>query len=146
MANLFTGLGLKKGDRVAVQAEKSAPALAIYAACLRAGLVLLPLNTAYTVNELEYFLGDAEPGLVICDPARAEAVRAVLPEGAALLTLAADGSGSPDRPGRPDCRRSTPPCPAPPMILPQFSTPRAPPAAPRAQCSATAICCPTHRR
>lgn len=72
MANVFDAQGLQKGDRVAVQVAKSVPALVIYAACLRAGLVLLPLNTAYTVPELAYFLGDAEPRLVICDPASAE--------------------------------------------------------------------------
>ncbi|MFW2587436.1 malonate--CoA ligase [Sagittula sp. SSi028] len=94
MAHVFDGLGLKKGDRVAVQVGKSVPALAIYAACLRSGLVLLPLNTAYTVAELEYFLGDAEPGLVVCDPAKADGLQPILPEGATLLTLDATGAGT----------------------------------------------------
>ncbi|MGP6087151.1 malonate--CoA ligase [Antarctobacter jejuensis] len=94
MANLFSDLGLKKGDRVAVQVQKSAPALAIYAACLRSGLVLLPLNTAYTASELGYFLGDAEPGLVVCDPSRADGLADLLPEGATLLTLDAQGEGT----------------------------------------------------
>ncbi|MBF52220.1 MAG: malonyl-CoA synthase [Confluentimicrobium sp.] len=94
MANVFAELKLQKGDRVAVQVGKSVPALAIYAACLRSGLVLLPLNTGYTVSELDYFLQDAEPGLVVCDPAQADALHAILPDGATLLTLDAQGAGS----------------------------------------------------
>jgi malonyl-CoA/methylmalonyl-CoA synthetase len=68
LANYFSQLALKKGDRVAVQVKKSPRALMIYLACLRAGLIYLPLNTGYTSAELEYFLSDAKPALVICDP------------------------------------------------------------------------------
>ncbi|KUP94588.1 malonate--CoA ligase [Tritonibacter horizontis] len=94
MANVFDAQGLQKGDRVAVQVSKSVPALVIYAACLRAGLVLLPLNTAYTVTEIAYFLGDAEPALVICDPSKANGLTPILPKGAALVTLDSAGAGS----------------------------------------------------
>ena len=66
--------GVEPGDRVAVQVEKSVPALVLYLACIRAGAVFLPLNTAYTLAELEYFLGDAEPTLVVCDPAKRDGV------------------------------------------------------------------------
>jgi malonyl-CoA/methylmalonyl-CoA synthetase len=93
LANVFAGLGLAKGDRVAVQVAKSPMALAIYAACVRSGLVLLPLNTAYTTSELSYFLGDAEPRLVICAGKDAASMTEIL-NGAALLTLNADGTGS----------------------------------------------------
>jgi malonyl-CoA/methylmalonyl-CoA synthetase len=93
LANVFTGLGFEKGDRVALQVAKSPLALAVYAACLRSGLVLLPLNTAYTTSEVAYFLGDAEPRLVICDDKDAPALREIL-NGAALLTLNGDGTGS----------------------------------------------------
>ncbi|CUH65878.1 Long-chain-fatty-acid--CoA ligase [Thalassovita gelatinovora] len=93
LANVFAEIGLTKGDRVALQVAKSPEALAVYAACLRSGLVLLPLNTAYTTSELAYFLGDAEPGLVICDAEDAVAMTGIL-KGAALHTLNADGSGS----------------------------------------------------
>ena len=55
-ANALTSLGLSKGDRVAVQVEKSVEIIAIYAACAQAGLVFLPLNTAYTPTELAYFI------------------------------------------------------------------------------------------
>jgi malonyl-CoA/methylmalonyl-CoA synthetase len=60
--------GVVPGDRVAVQVEKSWQNLALYLACLRAGAVYLPLNTAYPLAELEYFLGDAEPAFVVVRP------------------------------------------------------------------------------
>ena len=67
--------GVKPGDRVAAQTEKSVPGLVLYLATVRAGAVYLPLNTAYTLNELEYFITDAEPSLVVCDPAKARGHR-----------------------------------------------------------------------
>ena len=69
LANVLVGLGVEPGDRVAVQVEKSPEAILLYLACVRAGAVFLPLNTAYTPNEIAYFLGDAEPRVFICDPA-----------------------------------------------------------------------------
>ena len=68
---------VKPGDRVAVQVEKSVPALILYLATVRAGAVFLPLNTAYTLNELDYFIGDAEPSLVVCDPSKADGIAAI---------------------------------------------------------------------
>ena len=68
LAATLERLGVRPGDRVAVQVEKSVPALMLYLACVRAGAVYLPLNTAYTLNEIEYFVGDAEPSLVVSDP------------------------------------------------------------------------------
>ncbi|WP_180683560.1 malonate--CoA ligase [Tepidicella baoligensis] len=66
MANLLASLGLPEGARVAVQVNKSVEAMALYLATLRAGLVFLPLNTAYQKAEIEYFIGDAEPAVVVC--------------------------------------------------------------------------------
>ncbi|OZI42073.1 malonyl-CoA synthase [Bordetella genomosp. 5] len=66
MANLLASLKLPKGARVAVQVEKSPEALLLYLATLRAGYVYLPLNTAYRESEIEYFLGNAEPDVVVC--------------------------------------------------------------------------------
>ena len=66
IANFLSQQGVKKGDRVAVQVEKSPHVLFLYLACLRAGFVYLPLNTAYTKNELSYFLENAEPTVVVC--------------------------------------------------------------------------------
>ena len=60
-ANHMVARGVKPGDRVAAQTEKSVAALELYLATVRAGAVFLPLNTAYTLNELDYFIGDAEP-------------------------------------------------------------------------------------
>jgi len=66
LANLLQSLNLPEGARVAVQVEKSPEALLLYLATLRAGLVYLPLNTAYRESEIEYFLGNAEPSVVVC--------------------------------------------------------------------------------
>ncbi len=68
-ASLFTALGLVPGDRVAVQVEKSPEALLLYLGCLRAGLVYLPLNSAYQGPEVRYFLENAEPRAVVAQPA-----------------------------------------------------------------------------
>ena len=71
IANWLESLKLKRGDRVAVQVEKSPECLMLYLATLRAGLVYVPLNTAYQRAEIDYFLRDAEPAVVVCTPARA---------------------------------------------------------------------------
>ncbi len=67
-ANALVRLGVEPGDRVAAQVDKSTDVIVLALACLRAGAALLPLNTAYTLAELEYFLGDAEPALTVCRP------------------------------------------------------------------------------
>jgi len=95
MANVLVNSGVKPGDRVAAQTEKSVPGLVLYLAAVRAGAVYLPLNTAYTLNELEYFITDAEPSLVVFDPSKAEAIGSIAAKvGAKVLTLGADGQGS----------------------------------------------------
>ena len=66
MANLLQGLGIPKGSRVAVQVEKSPEALFLYLATLKAGYVYLPLNTAYQAAEIEYFIQNAEPAVMVC--------------------------------------------------------------------------------
>ncbi len=68
MANLLASLKLPVGSRVAVQVEKSVEAMMLYLATLRAGYVFLPLNTAYQSAEIEYFIGNAEPAVVVCSP------------------------------------------------------------------------------
>ena len=67
-ANLLSGLGVQPGDRITAQADKSAELIFLYLACIRMGAVNQPLNTAYTLSELEYFLRDAEPAIVVCRP------------------------------------------------------------------------------
>lgn len=95
-AAALSALGVKPGDRVAVQAEKSAEFVFLYLGAVRAGAVFLPLNTAYTATEVAYFLSDAEPSLFVCDPARAEALEPVARDAgtATIRTLGADGRGS----------------------------------------------------
>ncbi|MEM9629770.1 MAG: malonyl-CoA synthase [Pseudomonadota bacterium] len=95
IAHVMTRNGLKPGDRVAAQVQKSPQALALYAACVQAGLVFLPLNTAYTVDELSYFIENSGASLIVCD-AGSEPDLAPIAEdlGARIETLNADGSGS----------------------------------------------------
>ena len=64
-ASLLADLGLQKGDRVAVQVEKSPEALMLYLGCLRGGYVFLPMNTAYREDEVDYLVGNAEPALIV---------------------------------------------------------------------------------
>ncbi|HWP12993.1 MAG TPA: malonyl-CoA synthase [Ramlibacter sp.] len=69
IANLLLALKLPEGSRVAVQVEKSVEAMLLYLATLRAGYVFLPLNTAYRSAEIEYFIGNAQPAVVVCSAA-----------------------------------------------------------------------------
>jgi malonyl-CoA/methylmalonyl-CoA synthetase len=77
LANALVRLGVESGDRVAVQVEKSAEALLLYLASIRAGAVFLPLNPAYALREVEYFVQDAEPKLVVCTPAKRDDVERI---------------------------------------------------------------------
>ena len=95
IANVLVARGIKVGDRVAAQTEKSVESLVLYLATVRAGAIYLPLNTAYTLNELEYFIGDAEPTLVVCDPAKAGGIALLAAKvGAGVETLDAAGKGT----------------------------------------------------
>lgn len=104
MAARLAALGVEPGDRVATQVEKSAEALLVYLACVRRGAIYLPLNTAYTMAELDYFVGDAEPRLLVVSP-ETEGAAAGLAERhrARLVTLgtANDGSLLDDLPAEP---------------------------------------------
>ncbi len=95
MANALAALGVAPGDRIAVQVEKSPANLVLYLASLRAGAVYLPLNTAYTLAEVGYFVGDAEPALIVCDPAARAGMQALAASsGARVEALDAAGQGS----------------------------------------------------
>jgi hypothetical protein len=89
-------LGAAPGERIAVQVEKSRTAVLLYLAALRAGVIFVPLNTAYTAAEIGYFLGDAEPVILVCDPASVEALGPLAAEAGVrhVLTLDADGRGT----------------------------------------------------
>lgn len=90
MAGVLGDHGVESGARVIVQVDKSVDNVALYLGCLRHGAVYVPLNTAYTPQEVAYFLGDAAPALVVTAP---EAVGSVSTD-APILTLAADGGGT----------------------------------------------------
>ncbi len=95
LAGALAALGVTPGDRVAVQVEKSPEALMLYLACVRAGAVYLPLNTAYTLAELDYFIGNAEPRLVVVAPKSRDGVSAIAEKyGARVETLDDAGGGS----------------------------------------------------
>jgi len=99
-ARLLTDLGVRKGDRVAVQVEKSPEAIFLYLACVRAGAAYLPLNTAYTKAEVAYFVGDAEPAVVVCRPGTEAMIGEVAAKAGVgqVLTLGqADDGTLPDR-------------------------------------------------
>jgi malonyl-CoA/methylmalonyl-CoA synthetase len=94
-AHALRAAGVGVGDRVAAQVAKSPDALATYGACMALGAIYLPLNTGYTATEMDYFIGDARPAVLVCDPANAEALQGVADRhGAVLLTMDAGGAGS----------------------------------------------------
>lgn len=93
-ARLLIEAGAVRGDRVAVQVEKSPACLFLYLGCLRAGLVYLPLNTAYQRSELTYFLQDAQPSIVVCKPESIDLMRELSAAATPVLTLDGEGRGS----------------------------------------------------
>ncbi len=95
-AKVLVAAGLEPGDRVAVQVEKSIEAIQLYLGTVMAGGIFLPLNTAYTAAEVSYFLGDAEPRVFVCDPAKLERLQQVAEAAAVakVFTLSASGTGS----------------------------------------------------
>ena len=93
-AHVLEALGLEVGDRLAVQVQKSPEALATYAACLQAGVIFLPLNTAYTAREMAYFIENSGAKLVLCDAKAETALRPMAQAAQAQLqVLNGDGSG-----------------------------------------------------
>lgn len=94
IARCLSDLGLSPGDRVSAQLEKSPMAVFLYLACLRAGFVFHPLNTDYQLDELVYFFDNAEPSIVVCDPAREQLFRELATgKKCEILTLDAKGQG-----------------------------------------------------
>jgi malonyl-CoA/methylmalonyl-CoA synthetase len=93
LAQRLITLGLTPGDRVAVQVAKTLEAVQLYLGTVMAGGIFLPLNTAYTAAEVGYFLTDATPRILVCDPARADEL-SPLAKDATVLTLDSTGQGS----------------------------------------------------
>ncbi|MGD9865249.1 MAG: AMP-binding protein, partial [Pseudodonghicola sp.] len=92
-AAALVAMGVKPGDRVAVQVDKTIEAIQLYLGTVMAGAIFLPLNTAYTTPEVAYFLGDATPRVVVCDPAKYEAIEGVAGD-ARVVTLDGKGLGT----------------------------------------------------
>ncbi len=90
IANALVAAGCAPGDRVIAQVDKLPDTLALYLGCLRAGLVYVPLNTGYQRRELEHFIGDAGPRVIVCRPDGRDTMTALAPA-ATVHTLAADG-------------------------------------------------------
>ena len=95
-ASALQRAGLSPGDCVAVLVEKFIESIQLYLGTILAGGIFLPLNTAYTPSELEYFLGDAKPFIFVCDPERASTLEGLAAQAGVskMLTLAADGTGT----------------------------------------------------
>jgi malonyl-CoA/methylmalonyl-CoA synthetase len=94
IAHALVSAGCVTGDRVAAQVEKSATAICLYLACLRAGLVYLPLNTGYQQRELSFFLGDAKPRVVVCSPEAMDLMSAIATPAMRIFTLDDRDQGS----------------------------------------------------
>lgn len=94
MANALEALGLRRGDRLLVQVEKCAAVLTLYLACLRAGVVFLPVNPGYTVAETRHFLTDAEPALALVEAGRVADLAALGVRVLALEAFQAQAAGA----------------------------------------------------
>jgi len=95
-ANMLKDIGIKAGARILVQTPKTSLGVAFYLACLRAGAIYVPLNIAYTLEELDYFISDTEPDLFVCDSAKRGALQDLFSKHAIpnVLELDASGQGS----------------------------------------------------
>jgi malonyl-CoA/methylmalonyl-CoA synthetase len=96
LANALKKLGVRKGDRVAVQTHKSVEAMMLYLATLRMGAVFVPLNTAYQTGEMAHFISDSKPTVVVCDTANEAWLKPLCAEHcvAQLVSLNANRTGS----------------------------------------------------
>ena len=95
-ANALVALGVEPGDRVTVQVEKSIANVLLYLATLKTGAVYQPLNPAYTNTETDYFIDDAEPKVIVCDPSRERDIKSLAGHHkiASVVTLDSKGDGS----------------------------------------------------
>ncbi len=95
IANILRDAGVEPGHRVAMQCEKSVEALALYLACLRLGALFLPLNTAYMPAEIDYFIGDAEPTVVVSSMQAEDQIAPICAQHkATLFTLGENSDGT----------------------------------------------------
>ena len=96
MLGVLQQLGVGKGDRVVVQVEKSIEAVLLYLACLRAGAIYIPLNTAYTAAEVAYFLSDSTPKLFVCTPEKIDQLKDIAEQCSVPRVLSLGGAGEGD--------------------------------------------------
>jgi len=96
IANFLSDAGVSRGDRVSVQVQKSPENLLLYLACLRGGFVFQPLNLGYKKAELEYFIGNAEPAVIVCDGDNEAQISGIASAASVqqVYTLNGDGGGS----------------------------------------------------
>lgn len=92
IARVLHDSGVTEGDRIAVMCEKTPMVVSLYLACIQIGAIYVPLNTAYTASELRYFLGDADPKILVVGDFLSRKVAG----SAFQFTLKADGSGTLD--------------------------------------------------
>lgn len=93
MASFLSAIGIRRGERVSVQVKKSPENLCLYLACLRGGFVFHPLNMGYKRGELEYFIGNAEPALVVCDSTNEVMLSTIAGSFGVRQVLTLDGDG-----------------------------------------------------
>lgn len=91
LAGALAAAGVERGDRVVVQIDKSPDAIALYLACLRSGVIFIPINTAYTDAEVQYFVDDADASLLVCTPARSATLASTARQ---VESLGSDGTGT----------------------------------------------------
>lgn len=106
LAGTLTALGVRPGDRVAAKVEKLPEVIALYLATLRVGGIYLPLNTAYTGSELQYFVEDARPALFVCSPGEETELAGRSPDGVSFASM------GPHRTGTLFAQEDVPPAPA----------------------------------
>jgi len=117
IAHALAESGCRPGDRLAVQVDKCWQGLALYLACLRAGFVYLPLNTAYQRSELAYFFADAEPSVIVCRPDTLDAVAALRPQASVFTLEGSNGTLLERAEGRPDTFETLPRAPNDPAAI-----------------------------
>jgi len=96
IAYALINAGIRPGDRVAMQVEKSSSALELYFGTILAGAGFLPLNTAYVTDEVDFFLRDAQPSIFVCAPSKLDNLTKIAESCGVskIWTLSADGTGS----------------------------------------------------
>ena len=78
LANWFIyDLKLEKGDRIAVYSKNRAEFILLFVACVKAGMILVPLNFRLTPRELDTLIYDAEPSVFIHESVFSEEVKAL---------------------------------------------------------------------